>query len=89
MKSIKLKITEEDLIKNFRLYEISPDIEEEYEKCKETLDKLIKNEYKEKIYLAIMNQDIEERDEMFLSAISQSRLDCNKILDKFQKDHGN
>ena len=63
-------------------------MEADYYKCVDKLNELIKMEYKEKIFLAIMNQNIKERDEMFLSAISQSRLDCDKILEGYQKEHG-
>ena len=48
----------------------------------------MKVEYKEEIYLEIMKQKEEVRDDMLLSAISQSRVDCNQILKKFQIDYG-
>ena len=41
--------------------------------------------YKQNVIKEILKKPISERDEIVLSAISQSRLDCERILEGYQK----
>ena len=81
----QLNITEGDLIKNFKLYDIPRAQKKGYDQCIDKLNKLMKIGYKQNVIKEILKKPISERDEIVLSAISQSRLDCERILEGYQK----
>ena len=69
MESKQIVISETDLLKNFKLYEETRPQRKAFEKYKGDIDELM-YVYKDRLFLEFRNYNIEEKDELIISALT-------------------